>query len=266
MTMLTCQSAMSQQYGNEWIDFNQSYFKIKIGEDGIYRILQSELMDAGFPVSSVDPRKIQLFHLGQEVAIELTGQADGIFDPLDYIQFYARKNDGTTDTDLYIEPSAQPHTFYNIFSDTSAYFLTYKLNLETGKRLSRFFENNTTSIPRDNYATEEKLLVLRNSYYEGRSYGSSNDIVLPTYDLAEGWTGPFATLNQTLTNTLSGINDQIQDNLNPTLEVLLVGGNNNAHRVEILVGPDANNLRSISIENFNADENKLVSKRNKRSN
>jgi len=255
---MVCQSAVAQPYGNEWIDFNQSYFKFKIAEDGIYRISQSELIDVGFPVSTIDPRKIQLFHLGQEVAIELSGQADGVFDDGDYIQFYGEKNDGITDTDLYIEPNAQPHTLYNIFSDTSAYFLTFKLNLETGMRLTRFFENNVTNIPQDNYAIEEKLLVLNSSYYEGQSYGRSNQIVLPAYDFGEGWTGPFAKLNQSLTNTITDINDQVEDDQDPMLEVLLVGGNNNAHRVEILVGPDASNLRSITIEDFNADENRLV--------
>ncbi|MEP4092813.1 C25 family cysteine peptidase [Reichenbachiella sp.] len=248
-----------QPYGNEWIDQNQRYFKIMIGEDGIYRMTRSDLESFGFPVGSVDPRKIQLFHLGQEVAINIEGQLDGIFDPSDYLEFYGEKADGTTDTPLYITPAAQPHTFYNIFSDSSAYFLTYKLNLETGLRMDDFSENNVGGLPAENYHIAERLTLFTSSYYEGQSYGSSNKILLPTYDLGEGWTGTFASLGQNIDNTISGLTNQIQDDINPSVDILLVGGNNNSHNVTIFVGPDAGSLREVATAAFNADENYLVS-------
>ena len=40
-------------YGNEWIDFSKTYFKIKVAEDGIYRIGYQTLTDAGFPAGAV---------------------------------------------------------------------------------------------------------------------------------------------------------------------------------------------------------------------
>ena len=113
LCMLT--ATMAQPYGNEWIDANQRYFKIKIGEDGIYRMTQPELAASGFPVTIVDPRRMQLYHQGQEVAIHVEGQIDGSFDASDYLEFYAEKSDGSTDTQLYNDPANQPHTYYNIF-------------------------------------------------------------------------------------------------------------------------------------------------------
>lgn len=252
-------TAMAQPYGNEWIDANQRYFKIKIGEDGIYRMTQPELAASGFPVTIVDPRRIQLFHQGQEVAIHVEGQIDGSFDASDYLEFYAEKSDGTTDTKLYNETANQPHTYYNIFSDTAAYFLTYKVNLETGFRVSEFSENNTGGLPAENYHIEENLLLKTDTYYEGQSYGSDNKIVLPTYDRGEGWTGGFASLGQSLDNTISGLTSQVQDDINPSIEVMLVGGNNNNHNVTIFVGPNSGSLREIATASFDADENYLVS-------
>lgn len=251
--------AIGQPYGNEWIDTNQRYFKINIGENGIYRMSRTDLANFGFPVGTVDPRKIQLFHLGQEVAIHIEGQLDGTFDPSDYLQFYAEKSDGTTDTPLYIDPAAQPHTLYNIFSDSSAYFLTYKLDLQTGKRMGDFDENNVGGLTAQNYHISENTTLRTTTYYEGQSYGSGEEIVLPTYDVGEGWTGPFATRGNNLDNYLTGLINGVQADYTPNIKVLLVGGNNNGHNVSILVGPNASSLRTIATATFDADENYLVS-------
>ena len=41
-------------YGNEWIDFDQSYYKIMVAEDGIYQINQQDLNNAGVPVNGLE--------------------------------------------------------------------------------------------------------------------------------------------------------------------------------------------------------------------
>lgn len=252
-------SVSAQPYGNEWIDQNQRYFKINIGENGIYRLTRTQLANFGFPVGAVDPRKIQLFHLGQEVAIKVEGQLDGVFDLTDYLEFYGEKADGTTDTPLYLTPEAQPHTFYNIFSDSSAYFLTYKLNLETGLRMDDYAEINVGGLPAENYHLADNLSLFTSTYYVGRSYGSSNKIILPTYDVGEGWTGNFASTGQFIDQTITGLTNQVQEDINPSIEVLLTEGNNNSHNVSILVGPNTGSLREVAVAEFEAGENYLVS-------
>ena len=92
---------VNAQSGNEWIDFSQSYFKIPVGKDGIYKLDYSSLQAAGFPVGSVDPQRIQLFHRGVQQAIYIEGESDGQFNNADFIEFYGRRNDGTLDADLY---------------------------------------------------------------------------------------------------------------------------------------------------------------------
>lgn len=253
------QNSYAQVLGNEWIDFNQTYYKLKIGENGLYRISQTELGNAGFPVGSIDPRRIQIFKNGQEQAIKIEGQSDGIFQNTDYIEFYGEINDGKTDADLYVSAEAQPHTFQSIFSDSAVYFITYKLSATDGIRMSPFTENNVNGILPDEYYLEDSVRLFTSDYHEGKSYGSTNQIILPQYDFGEGFTGPAASNGQTLDYTFQNItNTQISD-VKPKIEVLLVGRNNNSHNVQISVGADQNNLRSISTATFNQDDNFLVS-------
>lgn len=259
LLLLFVTNALAQPYGNEWIDQNQRYFKINIGEDGIYRMTRADLAGFGFPVGSVDPRKIQLFHLGQEMAINIEGQIDGVFDPSDYLEFYAEKSDGNTDTPLYNSPENQPHTYYNIFSDSSAYFLTYKLNTQTGLRMSEFSENNVGGLPAENYHISENLSLFTSNYYQGQSYGTGSAVISAAYDLSEGWTGPFASRGQNIDNNITGLANRVEDDINPTIELLLIGGNNNSHNVTIQVGQSSGSLREIATVTFEGDENYLVS-------
>ncbi|MBU2913193.1 C25 family cysteine peptidase [Reichenbachiella agariperforans] len=248
-------TALAQPYGNEWINFNQSYFRIPIAENGIYQITRTELSAAGVPVGSLDPRKLQIFHQGQEIAIYVSGENDGVLNSNDFVAFYAEKNDGTTDTPLYVAPDAQPHTYYNLYSDSSAYFLTYRLDLNFGKRMTSFSENNIDGLTAENYYVAELLEVYGSNYFEGISYGFSNKTLRGSYDYYEGWTGPFVSTNQTTSRTLTGLTNTVQSDYTPNIELQLTAGNNNSHSVEIYVGSSASSLRLIETAVFNHDEN-----------
>ncbi|MFN8810372.1 MAG: hypothetical protein ACK5WO_12595, partial [Cyclobacteriaceae bacterium] len=75
------------QSSQAWIDFSQSYYKLTLAQDGLYRLTYTDLQAAGFPVSTVDPRTLQLFHRGVEQAITVQGQDDAQFNPGDFIEF-----------------------------------------------------------------------------------------------------------------------------------------------------------------------------------
>lgn len=66
--------------------------KILVAEAGLYSLAYSDLVSAGVPVESLDPRTFKLKHgyPRQEVAIEVQGQADGIFNSGDRVLFYAQ--------------------------------------------------------------------------------------------------------------------------------------------------------------------------------
>ncbi len=250
--------SQAQDYGNEWIQPAQRYFKLKVAEDGIYRISRTDLVNAGFPVGSINPTKIQMYYLGEEQAIRVSGEGDGSFDTNDFIEFYGRKSDGTTDTELYVSPEAQPHTYFNLYADSAAYFLTFSLDLTNGLRMSNFFENNSGNLSAESYFYDEPIQVFSSSYYEGQSYGSRNEVILGYYDTSEGWTGVFRRRGESIEHVLTGLGNWVDDSGTPQLELLLTGGNNNAHNVSIFVGPTSASTRLIHTAEFTQDETYLM--------
>jgi hypothetical protein len=251
-------AASAQPYGNEWINYEQTYFKISVAEEGIYRITYNDLQAAGFPLGAVDPRRIQIFHRGVEQAIFIQGEADAQFNPTDFIEFYGRKNDGTLDAPLYKPSNLQPHSYYNLFSDTTAYFLTWNLAPFNGKRAPSFFENNVTNIPAQIAHTEERLTVLTDRYAVGRTVGSF--IIYSHFDQGEGWTGLEIARNNFRDYTLTSLANGVAAQGKPQLEVLLVGRNNFTHRTEVLVGASAATLRSLGTIDFQSFETALFSR------
>ncbi|MCA6073677.1 C25 family cysteine peptidase [Fulvivirga sedimenti] len=256
--ILTGISVFAQPYGDEWIDYNKQYWRIQTAEEGIYRISYTDLELAGFPVTSLDPRRIQLYHRGTQVAIYVEGQADAVFNPTDFIEFYGTKNDGTLDANLYSPSTFQPHKLYNIFSDSTAYFLTYTLSpLEQGKRMRAYKENNTSNLPAENYARDELSRIITDDYAPGRRFNSRDVTRLTAFDQGEGWTGRVIQEGQNVLYSVSGIQDPRPD-LVPSLEVLITGRDNETHVVEISAGPTAASQRNLGSVTFADYESRMI--------
>jgi hypothetical protein len=239
------------QSPQSWIDFSQTYYKVTLTQDGLYRLTFADLQNAGFPVSTVDPRTLQLFHRGVEQAILVQGQEDAQFNPGDYIEFFGRRNDGARDAALYKPSSMQPHAFQNLYSDSSAYFLTWKL-ATLGKRMPDFSEVNV-GLQIETFHTNEVRLVNATEYSTGNTI--SIYLQYTHFDQGEGWTG------QTICSGNSGCTSQLDyvlENLAqgvvpgglPQLSLLLVGRDAIPHQAEILVGPNSASLRLLTTTSF----------------
>ena len=248
--------AAYSQFGNEWINFNQSYYKIPVAKRGIYRLTYTDLIDAGVPVNSVDPRRIQILRRGVEQSIRfqsLQTPANSAFEPGEYLEFYGDKNDGETDVDLYKNPVHHPHPYINLYSDTAAYFLTWNLLAVQGKRMAEPNpEINVGGLPAESGFINTNLQVYYDQYSAGLTYAGLNQSSL--FDEGEGWTGPvICTLS-------SGCNGQQDFTLSipkgvtslspPQLEVLLVGRAEVGHAFEIYAGPNASSLRLVASSTF----------------
>ena len=119
-------SALSQ---GRWV-------RMAITQDGPYELDAAFLQEAGFDVGSLDPRQIRMFGrpggmLPQandverpddmpELAIVVTGEGDGVFNSGDRVLFFAQGAHGLT----YNSESEQYAHEYNLYSDTSYYYLT----------------------------------------------------------------------------------------------------------------------------------------------
>ena len=239
-------SAAVGQYSNSWIDYSQTYFKIPVAETGVYRITYSDLIDAGFSEAGIDPRWFKIYHRGREQAILVNGQEDGIFDEGDYIEFYGQKNDGTLDEQLYLSPELQPHKYYNLYSDTTAYFLSWSPG-ENGRRMTTYRSNNVSNIPADGYFWKEFIHVRSDQYATGKSFGAY--IQYTEFDQGEGWTGIATQENQNVDYVISGIHGLgVGDK--PILEVQINGRSNVDHQVQLMVGGTSGSMRELGVYNF----------------
>ena len=257
--------AFGQQLGNEWINYNQEYYKIKTGKDDVHHITYEKLVTAGFDPAGISPDNIQLYHRGQEVAIRTVGMEDASFDPGDYVEFWGRRNDGTQDTELYYRAQDQIHTFYNLFSDTTAFFLTVGEN--AGKRMT-VRNVSPTGLPAVTYHREDDLQVRTDVFGFGQYYPIGNpagEVKRSLYDRGQMFMSNVITKSSATVSKgtnfrdfiFQGISGQIPSISKLELTFQLIGFNNIAlHRANVYVGPDRDNLRplvqdiTLSFNNF----------------
>ncbi|MBW3545000.1 MAG: hypothetical protein KY428_05250, partial [Bacteroidetes bacterium] len=252
---LCCPKLLQGQttYGNEWIDYNQQYLRLKAGENGIYKVTYQQLQQAGFPVSQINPRSLQLFHRGQEQAILVQGESDEELNTEDYLLFYGRKNDGTQDRALYHTPELQPHNYYNLYSDTTAYYLTFSSAGTTGKRMQRAGGANTGGLSPQPYYWHEKLMVFGESFSGGTVYGFAGgglDTYISYGDEGEGWFGPIVTNGASRNFTFSQLTHLYTAGPTPQLKMQLVGRNNLERSIPVKVGPTSTALTTLTTANF----------------
>lgn len=168
---LSAEWSFSQSYGNEWINYNQTYYSFPISQTGLKRINYDDLNNAGIPLGAFTHEQIQIFGREQEVPIWVETNGDGTFDSGDYILFYAEKNDGWMDSTIYIDPSKAANPTFSLFNDTIFYFFTWNnqtSNLRFAEELSADFANYTPV----NYVWSKFEQGYTNAYIEGEKLQS----------------------------------------------------------------------------------------------
>ena len=174
-------------YGNEWINYNQQYFKIPVAVDGVYRVKLTTIDSLGIPVSSgqADPNGLQLFNKGVQQPIYVRPGTNG------FIEFFGKHNDGSIDSSLYTGINFLPNPYYSLFNDTATYFLTWSVN--NGIRITNVsdtnFSANLNNKPPYFWCTRLNLPNSSTSYYSGETYQSGVAITDPQYTAAEGYFG-----------------------------------------------------------------------------
>jgi hypothetical protein len=160
-------STKSGQGVNTWADnsvlASGNWYKIRVAEDGIYKVTYSNLADMGVNVSSLGSANIRLYGNGggmlpepndefryddlQENAIEVFDGGDGVFNQGDYFIFYGQSPDQW-------ELKESNGWFYhqkNAYSDFTYYYIT--TDLGPGKRVVTFETIGGTLTP--NYTVNQ---------------------------------------------------------------------------------------------------------------
>ncbi|HKZ22214.1 MAG TPA: C25 family peptidase propeptide domain-containing protein, partial [candidate division Zixibacteria bacterium] len=111
-------------------------YKIITKEDGLHRINASTLQSAGIDISQIDPRTIQIFNGGgkalplsnfvprpalQELAIQVAGENDSVFNGTDYILFYG----WSVNNWGYDSVNNQYNHYTNNYTTQNVYWLTW---------------------------------------------------------------------------------------------------------------------------------------------
>lgn len=126
-----------QPFNNEWIRFEQTYYKIKVGKAGLYRISKSVLDAAG--IGNAPVRNFELWRNGQRVPFYTSVQSGNL--PADgYIEFWGDLNDGKADKPMYRDPAYQHTDKQSLITDTAIYFLSVNNN-ESGFRATEVANN-----------------------------------------------------------------------------------------------------------------------------
>lgn len=173
----------SQKYGNEWIKFNQSYFKFPVLQEGIYRI-DSTTLSSKFNLTTTDPRHFQIFLKGKELPLFIKGESDGLFNGNDYIEFYANSLRGDYDSLLYADISYLPNPYKAFFNDSIFAYITLNNSLNN-KRFIVETDTSVSNYPVADYFYSEKLFHLSNTY--NYVYDINNSYSDPRYTQAEGF-------------------------------------------------------------------------------
>jgi hypothetical protein len=182
-------------YGNEWIDYTQTYIKIPVAQDGIYRLTASALQSAGIPLSTIAANRFQLFKLGQEVPIYTT--VETALGTNDYIEFFGEKNRGEMDAFMYKNQTADMlNPEFNFVTDTSVYFLTWRSTAST-KRFQTV-ANNLTNLPAKEAWFWHTELFFGRDHETALDIGSGQHVYLPEMNSGEGY-GTDETNDRTIT-------------------------------------------------------------------
>ncbi|HMQ06903.1 MAG TPA: C25 family cysteine peptidase [Saprospiraceae bacterium] len=180
--------------GHEWIELDQEYYKIKVHQDGVYRIRYSQLIDAGIDFSSVSGQEFQMFHLGKEIPIYVTSSSNLTSD--DYIEFFGQWNRGEMDSYHYPSMDAQLNPDYSMITDTNTYFLTWKQGSK-GLRFQDIENDLSGQLPQpEKFYFHSQLLSFTERFYKPTEQGQDL-IKYSNLVTAEGYSLPI-THRQTI--------------------------------------------------------------------
>jgi len=192
-------NSFAQNYN--WITPGRTYLKMYVADDGIYRIGKTDFTNAGISVSTIDPRTVKVYFKGSQIPIYFSGEQDGVFNDIDFFDFYGTRNYGGI-TNTYSEHNIVVYTtneFYNQYSDTNSYWVDWN-----GINGTRFSTSSFTTL--NHYPSDFFLELMHfekdKIYSPGENLGNYNFLTNEKYR-GEGWYWSLLQNNDSVTDTFS---------------------------------------------------------------
>ncbi|MFZ9661190.1 MAG: C25 family cysteine peptidase, partial [Chitinophagaceae bacterium] len=232
-----CVTGGYAQYNNEWIDYNKSYHKFKVGTSGLYRISKATLQNIG--LGAIPAEQFQLWRNGKEVPL-YSSLSNGVMNESDFLEFYGEMNDGKPDNKLYKKSENQPDDKWSLQTDSATYFLTVN-TIGTNARIKDQVNNVAgNSLQPDPYFMYTFWQSYRTKINQGFAAIVGEYVYSATYDRGEGFSsrdiypnsplietnklfiypgGPDGTMSFALSgNALNARNYRISINGNPVVD------------------------------------------------
>lgn len=219
--------SFSQDYENQWIVPTQSYLKIVVEKDGIYRVSGKEVAGLG----NFDFKNLQLFYRGKQVAISISDDNDGKFDENDFFEFYGQKNSGSRDSLLY-RNSERANPYHSLYSDESVYFVT--VGESAGRRIEvsrETFQN----LKDETYHIEEEVVVFSEQFSFNNIIGLVPFLQQSYFEKGEGRTGKFIVSDTAATFSVNLKNRVEYADLQPIIEYRINGRSRVLHNLKVSI-------------------------------
>jgi flagellar hook assembly protein FlgD len=201
-------------HGSEWINPSKEYFKIKVGEDGVYKVNKKVLESNGFWKNGMDINKVALYNFGKQSPIFVSSPN---FGNDDYLIFYGEKNKLGLDSFLYDNKNEILNENVSLFTDTSIYFLVYEPELETALRYTEVKPNyGANTLAASPFYMHTSRVDFMNRHYKPIIGGSQN-FQFSWIVSSEGFVNqlvPSETINLKLDNHYKNFEGKVEVKLN----------------------------------------------------
>jgi hypothetical protein len=238
----------SQAYNNEWIDYNKTYYKFKVGATGLYRIKQSTLAAIG--IGNTPAEQFQLWRNGEQVPLYTTVQT-GIMGATDYIEFWGERNDGKPDKALYRVADFQLNDKHSLETDTASFFLTVNTVIANNLRFAPVSNSLPTALPVESFFMHTAGVYYRFQMNLGFAAVVGSSIYSSAYDQGEGWTSGNIGTGATMSETFSNLHPYTGSGApTPSLKINVTGNAQNERRVELQVNSNQVALQTLDFFDY----------------
>ena len=224
-----------QEYGNEWINYDQQYFHFPVITSGVHRIyfntINNILNEQGVDLSQINHTQFQIFGKQKEVSLLVNDANNNNFlDENEYIEFYAERNDGWLDDLVYDSTHHIPDKYFSLFNDTIRYYFSWNNGFNNKRTLIETDINYDSYSPIE-YGWKKTLKKYTSNYVLGEQ---TSGLSSPKYNIGEGWAGSQHSKTGSYTENLSSAN--------------FFSGGPNAHGK---INLSSTNSSTTNLENFN---------------
>ena len=248
----------SQHYAGASVLNSGSWFRMATPETGIYKVTYEDLVTMGLNVQGSSSTALRVFGYGgmlpekasqpryddlPEVAIQMMDGGDGVFNPGDYLLFYAK---GPLAWNYNVNDDSFNHQVH-YYSDYSWYFIT--LSPSAGLRIPVFPQpqGSATRIVKtynwyDVYNPRETNLILSGKYWLGDVFDllTKRDYSFSSFSRSEA--EPVSIRLSAVARSTAAV----------SFDLTVAGQTNKVFLPPIIIGPDYN-YASISTQRFNYD-------------